>query len=86
MWERKFEVDMFTIICAIRYALPRMTFAPSIIIENIKENIDKFDADEILSIIKEIEDHNKTFGWDGKCDENTWLGFLSYLKDKYPCG
>ena len=41
---------------AFRYALGRKTYAPSMVIETIKENIDAFDKWQLELIIKEINE------------------------------
>ena len=67
---------------ALRYALGRQTFAPSIVIDNIKANIDLFNINDIDLIIKEIEVHEKygtSYGMD--CDKKKWMGFIEYLND-----
>lgn len=43
MHNKNLEIDRDMSIFGMRYALGRQTFAPTIVIENIKHNIDKID-------------------------------------------
>ena len=63
----------------MRYALGRMTFAPTIVIENIKSNILNFTSNEIDIMIKDIE-YQAGFGYGHECDEELWLVFANYLR------
>lgn len=71
-------VDIEILVFAMRYAIGRQTFAPTIVIENIKFNIDKFKKWQIDSMIDEIKSQHN-YGMD--CDEQTWNDFLKYLQN-----
>ncbi|HHT98249.1 MAG TPA: hypothetical protein GXZ90_10205 [Clostridiales bacterium] len=43
MYNKDLKIDKDMLIFGMRYALGRQTFAPTIVIENIKHNIDKID-------------------------------------------
>ncbi len=76
---KQIVVSKDILIFAMRYALGRMTFAPTIVIENIKSNILNFTQNEIDIMIKDIE-YQAGFGYGHKCDEELWLDFADYLK------
>lgn len=76
-----FEVEREILIFAMRYALGRMTFAPSIVIKNIKNNIDKFTEKDIKILIKDIENVSYfELGMDH--DIKAWVDFKRYLVEK----
>lgn len=76
-----FKVEREILIFAMRYALGRMTFAPTIVIENIKNNIRSFTQNDIKLLIRDIE-QQEPFGYGMKCDEETWMNFKQYLIEK----
>lgn len=75
--EKVFEVDRNVLFFSFRYALGRMTYAPSTVIDNIKFNLDKIPNSEIEMYIREIEEF-ENYGMD--CDVKTWTNFLKFLK------
>lgn len=79
--DKQFRVERDMLIYAMRYALGRMTFAPSTVIENIKCNINLFNNDELKMLIRDIEDQ-AGFGYGMECDTQTWLSFREYLENR----
>lgn len=75
--DKVFEVDRNILFFSFRYALGRMTYAPSTVIDNIKFNLDKIPSHEIELYIREIEEF-ENYGMD--CDVKTWTSFLKFLK------
>ena len=76
---KQIVVSKDILIFAMRYALGRMTFAPTIVIENIKSNMLNFTPNEIDIMIKDIE-YQAGFGYGHECDEELWLDFANYLR------
>lgn len=76
---KQIVVSKDILIFAMRYALGRMTFAPTIAVENIKSNILNFTSNEIDIMIKDIE-YQAGFGYGHECDEELWLDFANYLR------
>lgn len=76
------KVNIEILIFAFRYALNRQTSAPSIVIENIKVNIDEFKKWQIEIIIKEIEEANlkPEESYMFQSDYYQWIEFQDYLK------
>lgn len=82
--EKQFQVDREILMYAMRYALGRMTFAPTTVVENIKHNINLFSQGDLEIFIRDIEEQEsygrQALGMD--CDVKTWLSFKQYLKDR----
>lgn len=77
--DKNLEVDRNILFFSFRYALGRMTYAPSVVIDNIKNNIEKIPDSEIKLYIKEIDE----FGNYGmECDIKTWSNFSNFLKNE----
>lgn len=74
-----FKVDRNILLFSLKYALGRMTYAPSVVIDNIKFNIDNITTNDIMLYIREIEEV-EYFGT--QSDKNTWFNFLNYLKNE----
>lgn len=74
-----FEVDRNILFFSFRYALGRMSYAPSVVIDNIKCNLDKLPNNEIECYIKEIDEF-ENYGMD--CDIKTWTNFSAFLKNE----
>lgn len=74
----KFKVDREILIFAFRYALGRESFAPSIVTDNIKANIDNINTNDIKLYIKEINECNN-YGME--MDKQHWLKFKNYLEN-----
>ena len=78
---KQFKVERDILFYALRYALGRQTFAPTVVIENIKENIDLFDTNDFKIIIREIlQQDTDRLGME--CDIDKWMGFIKYLKER----
>ena len=75
--DKKCMVDREMMIFAFRYALGRMTYAPSTVVDNIKANIDKISTGDIQLYIKEIKEF-KQYGME--MDKKHWLNFVDYLQ------
>lgn len=74
---QKLTVDPDILFFAFRYALPRMTYAPNVVMASIKKNIDKLDTAELERYIKEIDEF-RNFGME--MDEVYWQSFKAYLE------
>lgn len=72
----KLKVDNHTLFFAFRYALGRSTFAPSIVIDDILNNVKSISTTDINLYIKEISECSYYGNMDS--DKETWL----YLKNK----
>lgn len=77
------NIDKDMLIFGVRYAIGRMTFAPTIAIENVKHNIELLDNRTIRTIIKDIEEHSENLGM--QCDKDNWLEFKEYLTRTLKC-
>lgn len=75
---KEFKVERDILFYALRYSLGRQTFAPTIVIENIKHNINGFSIHDLETIKKEVLNQEK-FGYGMECDKNKWIGFVEYL-------
>lgn len=76
--DKIFKVERDILLYALRYAIGRMTFAPTIVMDNIKANIDLFTESDIELIIRDIKD-KEIYGYGMECDKKQWLGFIDYL-------
>lgn len=74
-----FKVERAILVYALRYSMGRQTFAPTIVIENIKENIDLFSVAVVEMMIREIKE-KEVYG--AECDKQQWLGFIKYLEEE----
>ena len=82
--DKQFKVDREILMYAMRYALGRMTFAPTTVVENIKHNIDLFSEGDLEIFIRDIEEQ-ESYGRQAlgmNCDIETWLNFKQYLKNR----
>lgn len=75
--DNNFTVEKDILFYALRYAMGRQTFAPTVVINNIKDNISKFNQHDIESLIREIEEKDY-YGAD--IDKINWINFIKYLK------
>lgn len=75
--DKKYKVDREMIFFAFRYALGRMSYAPSTVTDNIKANIDEISTGDIEAYIKEIKE---TTNYGMEMDKKHWLGFVEYLE------
>ena len=70
-------VDEYTLFFAFRYALGRMSTAPSIVVMNILNNWHDLSKDTKQRIKQEILDYRKREGLCGmQCDDNEWQRIL----------
>jgi hypothetical protein len=68
---------------ALRYCMGRMTYAPSMTIDWVKQNWGVINRNDRLTIKKDVADFvdsGRSLGMD--CDAQTWLGFNSWLADQ----
>lgn len=72
------KIDRDILIYAFRYSLGRSSYAPSIVTDNIKANINNISTNDIELFIKEI---NECSSYGMKMDEQHWLDFKDYLQD-----
>jgi hypothetical protein len=72
------KVDRDILIYAFRYALGRSSFAPVIVTDNIKANINNISTGDIQLFIKEI---NECTYYGMKMDKQHWLNFKDYLQN-----
>jgi hypothetical protein len=77
--DREVKVNIAILMFAFRYALGRQTYAPSMVIETIKENIDAFDKWQLELMVKEINEY-RDLGM--VCDIDEWLGFKGWLETR----
>lgn len=74
---KKFKVDREILFFAFKYSLGRMSYAPTVITDNIKSNIYNISAGDIEAYIREI-DQCECYGI--KMDKQHWLNFKDYLQ------
>lgn len=74
--ENIFYVDRNIIIYAFRYALGRQSYAPSIVTDTIKNNIESISEDDISLFIREI---NECSDYGMNIDKEHWYSFRKYL-------
>lgn len=77
MSNKNFKVDREILFFAFRYALGRMSYAPSTVTDNIKANINNVSTSDIEAYIKEIKEHTN-YGME--MDKTHWLNFVKYLE------
>ena len=76
------EVHRDILVYAMRYALGRMSYAPMIVVENIKRNIDFFTPHQIELLIKDIEELKNFGGYGTEYNKIVWAEFSDYLETK----
>ena len=74
------KVDRSVLMFAMRYAIGRQTFAPTIVMENIKYNIHLLSSNEIGMMVRDINDHIGSYGMEP--DRKQWMNFKEYLEEK----
>lgn len=67
------------VVFALRYALPRHTYAPSIVYDYIKANIDSFEDWEIEEMLADIRMYYPSSAFSG-IDQEAADQFREYLK------
>lgn len=78
--ENNINVNKDILFYAFRYSLPRGTFAPTQVIDAIKNNIVVISDRDLEQYIEEINDHKQRYGFGMECDERDWVSFAEYLK------
>lgn len=78
--DKSFNVEKDILIFALRYSLGRRTFAPVVAIENIKENICKFNERDLEQIIEDIQYQKKLAFLGDPVDVEHWENFVEYLE------
>lgn len=73
--------DATVLIFATRYALGSRTFAPHIIGEALRRHSDWLSPGVVKVLIRDIEDQ-AALGYGDKCDEETWLSTLAWLRTR----
>lgn len=76
--QNEFVVSRGVLIYAFRYALSRETYAPMLVVGEIKKNITAVSTSDISLYIKEINEYDNL---GVSYDREYWLSFLSYLED-----
>ena len=66
---------------ALRYAMGRRTYAPSMVIGFVLRNIDKLDIVDLKVMLKDIEEYDRMYKGDfgDECDKRDWLLFKQKL-------
>ncbi len=75
--DKNLSVDREVLFFAFRYALGRMSYAPSTVMDNIQTNIKKISDGDIKQYIKEI---NECEHYGMEMDERHWLEFKQFLE------
>lgn len=77
--EKKLMVDRDALFFSFRYALGRSSYAPLVVTDNIKANIELINDGDILSYIREI---NECDCFSDKIDKEYWDRFKDYLENE----
>lgn len=77
--------DELIIVCAVRYALGRMTYIVSVVCDYVASKKDTLSQNCINIIIRDIEEemqryHNSGHTLGMECDEKEWVKLLEKLK------
>mgnify|MGYP007037124684 CR=1 FL=1 len=80
--------DEHILICAVRYALGRMSYMVDMVCEYITNKLPELSDSCIRVIIYDIEEDIKMYHNIGrtcgmKCDERTWLKLLERLREEH---
>jgi hypothetical protein len=75
----KIKVDREILFFAFKYLIGKSSYAPDIIIKNIKNNINNINTNYIELYIKEINEYQK-YGM--HTDEQSWLNFKDDLESE----
>lgn len=75
------------VLCAVRYAMGRMTYMPTIVINYVKEHwadLQPGMQDIILrDVSEELEHEDRSSGWLGNaCDVQNWKYFHLWMKER----
>lgn len=77
--DKGLRVDREILFFAFRYALGRMSYAPSSVIDNIKANINEISTGDIQSYIREI---GECANYGMEMDERHWLELKEFLENE----
>ena len=80
---REMKVSNHTLIFAFRYALDRHTTAPSIVCDDLMNNMDKLEDWEKKYIISEIEQQEKWVTNSNKYINESFIELKNYLKSYF---
>lgn len=70
----------FICICAIRYCMGRMTYAPGIVIPVVLGNLDKFSDKNLGVLIRDAEEQKQRGNYgDPKVDKPLWEDYAAKL-------
>lgn len=74
------ELDLNLImICAVRYALGRRSYAPTVVTEIITDNLDVLDNESLQTICDDIRDYATDETSLGDTKLNKWLAFRTTI-------
>lgn len=76
--EEKALVEPVILAFALRYSIGRKTYAPSLVIEEIKENINIINSSTIDVMISDVRGHIGSYG--DESDKANWESFADYLE------
>ncbi|MBQ6952127.1 MAG: hypothetical protein IJN44_11630 [Clostridia bacterium] len=66
--------------CAVRYALGRRTYMPSLVIGFITPLLPKLSSKTVWCFDQDVTDARYTGGYGDPCDTNDWLRFLAAVR------
>ena len=66
--------------CAVRYALGRRTYMPSLVISFITPLLPKLSSKTVWCFDQDVTDARYTGGYGDPCDTNDWLRFLAAVR------
>lgn len=74
--------DSVLYVCAVRYALGRMTYVPGLVQDCVKRNVDAIDTNDIKVIIWDISDASRSYKGlgDPDIDAPGWLELKEFLE------
>jgi hypothetical protein len=75
------------VLCAVRYAMGRMTYMPTLVIGYVKEHWNDLQSgmqDIILrDVSEELKHEERSPGWLGHpCDVQNWIDFQWWMKER----
>lgn len=71
------KVEPIILLFAFRYALGRMSYAPSLVTLGILENLDAFETHGLIQMVNEIQEVEEKLGME--CDKRMWIYFKKRL-------
>lgn len=77
--DKKHLVDRDILFYAFRYALGRRSYAPAVVVDNIKANIRNISKGDIKAYIREISECDDL---GDEMDVRFWNGFKNYLENE----